>query len=189
MAKVDDKREAILQATLRLVAEHGFHGTAMSKVAKEAHVSAGIIYHYFANKDELIIDLYKTIKQRSANEHISKLDSSQPLRAQVRELWGNVIRYFINNSQETMFISQFLMSPYMTPEIEEEVAPYYRPLMDLFEEATKELIIKPLPQPIFAVFALDVPSALVSRQASGQIELTDEMVDIVIESMWQAIRL
>ena len=36
MKHIEDKRAAILTATLELVAEHGFHGTAMSKVAKEA---------------------------------------------------------------------------------------------------------------------------------------------------------
>lgn len=43
MKPVEDKRQAILEATLRLISENGFHGTAMSKVAKEAGVSAGII--------------------------------------------------------------------------------------------------------------------------------------------------
>ena len=52
MTQAEDKRTAILQATLRLISENGFHGTAMSKVAKEAGVSAGIIYHYFDSKDD-----------------------------------------------------------------------------------------------------------------------------------------
>ncbi len=58
MERVDDKRAAILAATLRLISKNGFHGTAMSKVAKEAGVSAGIIYHYFDSKDELMDELY-----------------------------------------------------------------------------------------------------------------------------------
>ncbi len=40
---MSDKRDAILKATLNLVSENGFHGTPMSKIAKEAGVSAGII--------------------------------------------------------------------------------------------------------------------------------------------------
>ena len=63
MERVDDKRAAILAATLRLISKNGFHGTAMSKVAKEAGVSAGIIYHYFDSKDELMDELYKEIKR------------------------------------------------------------------------------------------------------------------------------
>jgi AcrR family transcriptional regulator len=47
MDHVEDKRRAILAATLRLISKNGFHGTAMSRVAQEAGVSTGIISHYF----------------------------------------------------------------------------------------------------------------------------------------------
>ena len=57
-----DKRTAILQATFDLVAERGFHQTPMSLVAKRSGVSAGIIYHYFDNKEDLIRQLYWHIK-------------------------------------------------------------------------------------------------------------------------------
>ena len=57
-----DKRETILQAALELIAEHGFHGAPMSAVAQRAGVSAGIIYHYFASKEDLIHALYKQVK-------------------------------------------------------------------------------------------------------------------------------
>ena len=62
MDQVEDKRASILSATLKLVSENGFHGTVMSKVAKAAGVSSGIIYHYFDSKDGLILELYKEIK-------------------------------------------------------------------------------------------------------------------------------
>ena len=63
MEQVTDKKQAIFDATLRLISENGFHGTAMSKVAKEANVSTGIIYHYFESKDDLIAELYRHAKK------------------------------------------------------------------------------------------------------------------------------
>ena len=59
-----DKREAILQAMLELVAERGFHDAPMSLVAQRAGTSAGIIYHYFPSKDELIRALYLHVKAK-----------------------------------------------------------------------------------------------------------------------------
>ena len=66
MEQVTDKRQAILDATLRLISQNGFHGASMSQVAEEAKVSTGIIYHYFESKDELIDELYKSINRKSA---------------------------------------------------------------------------------------------------------------------------
>jgi len=55
---------SILQAMLQLVAERGFHDAPMSLVAKRAGTSAGIIYHYFPSKDELIRALYLHVKAK-----------------------------------------------------------------------------------------------------------------------------
>jgi len=80
MEHVEDKRQAILDATLRLISKNGFHGTAMSKIAQEAGVSTGSIYHYFDSKDELIDELYKAIKRRSARAVLEDFDRNQPVK-------------------------------------------------------------------------------------------------------------
>jgi len=189
MTKVDDKREAILQATLQLVTEHGFHGAAMSKVAKEAGVSAGIIYHYFKNKDALLVELYLELKSRATVAQMAELDTTQSLHDQMRHIWSAMVRWFIRHSQETAYINQFCGSPYYTVEVEEQSAKIWRPLKEIHDRAKREHIIKDMPIAVYGALAVDVPGALVRRQASGQVELTDEVVEQVVESLWQAIRI
>jgi len=48
-----DRREDILKASLHLFAEKGFHGTSMRDIAREADITEGLIYHYFASKRDL----------------------------------------------------------------------------------------------------------------------------------------
>jgi AcrR family transcriptional regulator len=48
-----DRREEILQASLHLFAEKGFHGTSMRDIARSADITEGLIYHYFENKRDL----------------------------------------------------------------------------------------------------------------------------------------
>ena len=48
-----DRREDILRASLHLFAEKGFHGTSMRDIAREADITEGLIYHYFASKRDL----------------------------------------------------------------------------------------------------------------------------------------
>jgi AcrR family transcriptional regulator len=48
-----DRREEIMQASLHLFAERGFHGTSMRDIASEADIAEGLIYHYFASKRDL----------------------------------------------------------------------------------------------------------------------------------------
>ena len=188
MDQVGDKRQAILDATLRLISANGFHGTAMSKVAKEAGVSTGIIYHYFDSKDELIYELYRDIKLKSARIMTHGYDESHPIRTQIQHLLGNVIRYSVEHPQEVAFMEQYNRSPYYHPDVDSTLSEAYKPFTICFAQATEQRVIKDLPYPVITAFTMDVATSLAQKQANGVIELTPELVDKVIEAAWEAIR-
>ena len=58
-----DKRELLLEAATKLFVERGLHATPTSAITKEAGVSAGILFHYFKTKDDLIDELYVSLKK------------------------------------------------------------------------------------------------------------------------------
>lgn len=184
----EEKREKIFNATLKLIAENGFHGTVMSKVAREAGVSAGIIYHYFENKDELIIELYKELKRKLAEVLVRNFDQTQPLSAQVRYICGEAFRHHLKNPRESVFFQQFATSPYYTSCIEEEMSCHFGIISETFERGMKEMIIKDLPGPVINTLIVDVASSLAKKQEVGLVELTDELVDRIVDALWEAIR-
>lgn len=49
----------ILDAAEKIIAEHGFHGSQVSKIAKEAGVADGTIYLYFKKKEDILISLFE----------------------------------------------------------------------------------------------------------------------------------
>jgi TetR/AcrR family transcriptional regulator, fatty acid metabolism regulator protein len=53
-----DKRRQILDAAVRVFARQGFHSTRVSDIADEAGVAYGLVYHYFASKDEVLNELF-----------------------------------------------------------------------------------------------------------------------------------
>lgn len=46
-------RNQILATARRLFAEHGFEGTSMRRIAREAGVDPALVHHFFTGKDEL----------------------------------------------------------------------------------------------------------------------------------------
>lgn len=50
----ESQRVRILEAARKCFSEKGFHGAAMSAIAKEAGMSQGLIYRYFASKAAII---------------------------------------------------------------------------------------------------------------------------------------
>jgi AcrR family transcriptional regulator len=188
MNRVQDKRTAILNATLKLISENGFHGTAMARVAKEAGVSAGIIYHYFDSKDDLIDELYLSVKRDSSKAMLENYDENQPLRTQIRQIWGNIFRYFVKHPRESAFLEQYINSPYYRPQVDAEVSQYYTPVVECFEHGQREMIIKDFPEAVITTLTVDVASSLAQKQAAGLIDLTDELIEQIIDALWEAIR-
>jgi TetR/AcrR family transcriptional regulator, fatty acid metabolism regulator protein len=51
---VEDKRRQILDAAVRVFARRGYHGSRVGDIAEEAGVAHGLLYHYFASKEEVL---------------------------------------------------------------------------------------------------------------------------------------
>ena len=53
-----DKRTLILEAAIRVFAEHGYHGARVGDIAEDAGVAHGLLYHYFASKDDVLHTIF-----------------------------------------------------------------------------------------------------------------------------------
>ena len=53
-AHLESRREQILDAAVACFAREGFHRASMQDVCREAGLSAGAIYRYFASKDDIV---------------------------------------------------------------------------------------------------------------------------------------
>jgi TetR/AcrR family transcriptional regulator, fatty acid metabolism regulator protein len=57
-SKENDKRARILDAAVRVFAEHGFFGATVAGIARAAGVADGTIYLYFKSKDDVLLRLF-----------------------------------------------------------------------------------------------------------------------------------
>ena len=57
MPKIDNKRNLILETALALFAEHGYHATPISLIAKKSGVSQGLMYNFFKSKKHLLREM------------------------------------------------------------------------------------------------------------------------------------
>src|SRR5256885_12542768 len=53
-----DKRTRIMDAAIKVFAEHGFHTATVAEIARAAGVADGTIYLYFKGKDDLLLRLF-----------------------------------------------------------------------------------------------------------------------------------
>lgn len=57
--KDENKQQRIKEAMVSLILREGINGTSISKIAKEAGVSAATIYVYYENKEEMLAEIFR----------------------------------------------------------------------------------------------------------------------------------
>jgi TetR/AcrR family fatty acid metabolism transcriptional regulator len=88
-----DKRRLILDAAVRVFARQGFHACRVSDIADEAGVAYGLVYHYFASKDEVLDTLFLE-RWNVMLDVIRDVDSKQ---IPVREKFGVIASFIVDS--------------------------------------------------------------------------------------------
>ncbi|UOQ48365.1 TetR/AcrR family transcriptional regulator [Gracilibacillus caseinilyticus] len=58
-----DKKKAILEAAVELIAEKGYTHTSMQQIADSVGISKGSLYSYFPSKEDLFVSIYEHYQQ------------------------------------------------------------------------------------------------------------------------------
>src|SRR5258707_10194731 len=82
-SKSPEKRNTILQAAVREIAEAGL-GAPTAKIARRAGLAAGTLFTYFANKEKLLNELYLELKI----EVYRSVDTNFPRKANLERRAG-----------------------------------------------------------------------------------------------------
>ena len=86
-----NQRERILDAALRLMAEHGSAGVSMRQLARACDLQVAAIYHYFSSKDALLSAVIDERRFAARLEEVPEVDPSwsapRRLRVIVDAVW------------------------------------------------------------------------------------------------------
>lgn len=144
-SKIQDKRQEILAAALKLFVEYGFHGTPTSKIAAEAGVANGTLFHYYKTKEDLVIVLYNDIKNELNSYVISKTSCDETLETKLKTMFIYTIYWALDNSEKFHYIQQFHFSPHFAKISPETITQQSACHIRLIDEGIKANLLKPLP--------------------------------------------
>lgn len=106
------KKEAIINGAIDLFVNKGFTAST-NELINRVGIAKGTLYHYFKSKDQLIVEIYKTLMFEIEGECVSEmLEKDDPL-AYTKDVFGKIVNWFIKNPNRFAYINSFEASPYI----------------------------------------------------------------------------
>ena len=88
----EEKRRLILDAAVHVFAHKGYHTSRVGDIAEQAGVANGLLYHYFASKEELLETVFRETWSELL-EAISRVEAKEePAREQLRQVAAILLR-------------------------------------------------------------------------------------------------
>ncbi|EGU18441.1 TetR family transcriptional regulator [Vibrio mimicus SX-4] len=183
-----DKQLQILIAAEKLIAEQGFQGLSMHKVAKEANVATGTIYLYFRDKDHLLTEVRLHVSQRIADAVQANIQDDMSLQERFRTMWLNI--WTLAGSSRDIISNrvQYESLPTTTccnvRELEQKM---FAKVELLFDQGKQQGLFKPLDNHLLSALSFETTVTLARQYTLGFYQLDDSTLDAMIQASWDAI--
>ncbi|WP_068774722.1 TetR/AcrR family transcriptional regulator [Paenibacillus sp. FJAT-26967] len=142
-SKKKEKYDLIIEAALKVFAEHGYHRSQVSKIAKAAGVADGTIYLYFKRKEDILISLL----QEKLGELVAKFHANIEETTSAKEALRKVceIHYTeLENNVDLAFVTQIELRQ-SSLELRREIGKAVKPYITLIEQ----LLIRGVEEKVF----------------------------------------
>ncbi len=105
------KKEVIINGAIDLFVLKGFSAST-NELINRIGIAKGTLYHYFKSKDQLIVDIYKTLMFEIEAECVSEMLEEEDPEAYTKDVFAKIVNWFIKNPNKFYYINSFEASPY-----------------------------------------------------------------------------
>ncbi len=118
-----EKKEKIIKAGFELICEKGYYNTNTAEIAKAAGVSTGIVYQYFKDKHDILVE---GIKRYASEIFYPMLNVTSNIKIDKNNL-DTILRNMINTFIENHKLSQVAHEEIMAmTHSDKEIAEFFR---------------------------------------------------------------
>ena len=180
-----DKRQAILQATAKLVSLHGLQNTPTSLIAKEAGVGEGTIYRYFKDKEELVVTVYTSLFEDFKSAVMTDFSEKDVIKECFFKCLRNLYDFYRNNQEKVFLLDYLSASPLLQPTVKTIVNEPNQQFQQLFMEGKAQKIIR---DDIGIEVMISFIYGAVTTLAKKGLAITEDQLEIVLQMAWNSIR-
>ncbi len=133
-----EKKEKIIEAGFNLICKNGYYNTNTAEIAKEAGVSTGIVYQYFKDKYDILIEGLEKYGDDIFFPMLKNTDIKFDKR-DFDKLLRQMINHYINNHKVSNIAHEEIMSMVHS---DKRIAEYYYKRELEMTNSLKEILLK-----------------------------------------------
>jgi len=187
------KREALIQATIDVVAKHGIADSPTIQIAKEAGAAELTLFRIFGNKKELLRQASDEVNQRFQDRCKEEIKETLDVEMKVAILLKLVIKLSRQNPNELAYFQQYINSsegllqrPDFRYELGEDVSRY--PLVAILAEGKTQGVFKNLPMTALMGLAGAPMIMFLREEQIRKIKHTENDLNLLIQACLQALK-
>lgn len=184
-AKSDDKRAAILAATIRLVAREGLT-VATAAIAKEARIANGSLFTYFETKAHLYNELYLELKSEMVMVAFKGFPPAAELRPQFHHVWVNWMGWAVKNRDKRRVLALLTASDELTAATRAAGHQIMAGIADLMERGRKTGPLKQAAFPFVASLMNAIADATMDFMAQDPAH-AQQHCELGFQSLWRVL--
>lgn len=184
---MSDKKAALLEATIDIVAEKGLDGFSMKQVTSRVGVSEALLYRHFDTKDNLLMQCFMSVNQQISalfrDVKVPKTEELSELAGFLHTLWEKYFCFMVENGNRSLFYYAYRESTYLQKVLmstNKEVADDMAPFMEIASELIAKF--KPnakIPMDYIWVYLIEGTGGFVKQALSHQYSVKDLDVDSI----------
>jgi len=187
-SKSEIKRRALVNATISLVNNNGFHAAPISKIAKMANVSPATIYLYFENKQDLVNQVYIEVKESFTSYAFDcKLDELS-VEEGFKIIWLRIAEFKKKELEKAMFLAQCDNTPTIDETSRQEGIKHLQPLLDLWKRGKEEEVIKSMSDYLLYAHTISPLSFLIVMEYQGMFKMEEHHIQEALQAAWNSIK-
>ena len=113
--KSEDKHKAILAAAVELIAEQGVSAPT-ARIAKLAGIAEGSLFTYFPSKDELLNQLYLSLKSELREAMMNRYPRKESTKNRLHYAWQVYVEWGVANPEKRKVMALLGMSERVSKE-------------------------------------------------------------------------
>lgn len=175
------KKRIISKTSLELFCKNGYHVTTTNQIAKEAHMSIGSLYEYYANKEAILLEILDDYFEDFLNPQnaITEL-FTQEIHQPDKRVWiRSLIDNLVTSHQDSLDFNKELHYLYFSiPQVKEicdRQKSYMRQIIFESLQNVKEELIVTDPEAAAVVF-MDMLDSLIDRISLYPLQIDKERI-------------